>query len=115
MKKLFLFLCIAAMLGGCTIAKISGRGAVPMMLNQPNEKVNTAGHYTAQKSISFDYTNAFDVSEIISRDRSLTDAEKIINVSITIKTTPGNFFINLFTLGLANSRTVVVDYDLVKK
>jgi len=115
MKNFLLFVCIAAALSSCTIAKISGRGPVPLMLNQPNEKIGRTQHYTAQKAINFDFTNSFDVSEVLSRQRHADDADKIINIEVTIKTTAGNFFLNLITFGLANSRTVVIEYDVVKK
>ena len=102
----------------CTIAKIGGKGPVPLMLNQPTEKMKFIDHITVKKNINFDYTNSFDIAEVLNSKAGdkirAENADVIANTSITIKSGADNFFINLVTLGLAQSRKVVVDADLMK-
>lgn len=52
----------------CTIAKVSGKGAVPLLLNQPTEKMQFMEHVTIKKNRNFDYTNTFDVAELLSKE-----------------------------------------------
>jgi hypothetical protein len=101
-------------LGGCTLAKLSGRGVVPMLLNNPRAKVEVIKQVQDSKMIVFDYTGAFDASEILSKHLADSQADAIVNVTITIKSTVGDFFLNLITLGLANSKTIEVTGDLVR-
>ena len=99
----------------CTIAKISGRGAAPVLLNQPSEQMQLVEHITIKKNSNFDYTSSFDVSEVIAKKVAEKQPDAVINTTVTIKTSVDNFFINLFTLGLAQSRKIVVDADLMKE
>ena len=99
----------------CTIAKISGRGAVPVLLNQPSEQMQLIEHITIKKNSNFDWTSSFDVSEVIAKKVAEQQPDAVINTTVTIKTSVDNFFINLFTLGLAQSRKIVVDADLMKE
>ena len=98
----------------CTIAKISGRGAHPLLLNNPPARVEVIRHINVSKMIMFDYTAAIDASEILEAEIEDTDFDAIINVVLTLKTDVRGFFLNLITLGLANARTFVVAGDLVK-
>ncbi len=106
---------LTVMMSSCTIAKISGKGSMPLLLNNPPEKVKVISHFTESKMITFDYTSSFDVYEIIADRLANSDADMAINLTITIKSDVGTFFVNLFTLGLANARTVQVEGDFVKK
>ncbi len=108
-----LFVGGAFILSGCTMAKIGGHGAMPLLLNNPMEKMTVIEHFNASKMITFDYTAAFDVSEIISEKLSKSGADAAINIAITVKSDVGTFFVNLFTLGLAAAKTIQVDGDLV--
>jgi hypothetical protein len=99
---------------GCTTYKISGRGAVPIFLNNPPAKVDVIRHVDRSKMITFDYTGAFDVSEVLTDLFQETKADAIINVTISVKSDVGTFFVNLFTLGIANAHTMEVEGDLVK-
>ena len=108
---------LVAVLGltqGCTLAKISGRGAIPIMLNTPQTKVQLVRSVQAKKMIAFDYTASFDVSEVLGDVIAMTDADAIINVAITVKTTPLDWLVNWITLGLAQSRTMYVSGDVVR-
>jgi hypothetical protein len=99
----------------CTIAKISGKGAVPVLLNQPSQQMQLVEHITVKKNSNFDWTSSFDVSEVIAKKVAEKQPDAVINTSVTIKTSIDNYFINLFTLGLAQSRKIVVDADLMKE
>lgn len=61
---LVLFLGVLVGVSGCTIAKISGRGAQPLLLNNPQKKVEVLQRVNVSKMRVFDYTGAFDVSEV---------------------------------------------------
>ena len=98
---------------GCTVAKISGRGSVPLMLNTPPQKVKVIRHFVAQKMVTFDYTGAFDVSEVLADKLEKTEADAITNLTVTIKSTFSSFLVNMVTLGLANAKVMAVEGDLV--
>ena len=104
---------IALMLSGCTGAKISGSGSAPIIMNQPQGEVDVIERVTETKRKTFDFTGAVDISEVIGQKLADSNADAIINTRIVIKSTPADFFINLFTLGIANSYTVEVTGELV--
>lgn len=99
---------------GCTMAKISGRGALPLLLNNPTQKVDVIEHFKVSKMRAFDYTASYDVSEIIADKLSTSGADAAINLVVTVKGDFGTFMINLITLGLASARTIQIEGDLVK-
>lgn len=110
----FLLTVLFIFLESCTVAKLSGRGTHPLILNQPQAKVNVIQKVNASKQLLFDYTGAVDVSEVLRDIMIGSDVDAIINITITVKQTVGDFFINVFTLGLANARTFEVNGDAVK-
>ena len=110
----FFVVMVLGLTQGCTLAKISGRGAIPIMLNTPQTKVQLVRSVQVKKMRAFDYTASFDVSEVLGDVIAMTDADAIINVAITIKTTPLDWLVNLITLGLANSRSMYVSGDVVR-
>lgn len=105
---------ISILTSGCTIAKISGRGSIPLLLNQPQEKVKVIKTLEATKSMAFDYTGAFDASEALREFFEETEADAVINVVVVLKTTVKDFFLNMVTLGIANARTFVITGQAVK-
>ena len=107
-------LVLLGLTGGCTVAKISGRGSIPLMLNTPPERVKVIEHFTLSKMITFDYTNTFDVSEILAEKLQQGNADAITNLTITVKSNVGSFMVNLFTLGLAQAKVFAVRGDLVR-
>lgn len=118
MKKLNIVLIVLAcviMLGSCTIAKVGGKGAVPVLFNQPSEGMQLIEHIKISKTVSFDYTNAYDVSTILSEEIAKKKPDAVINTSIAIKTTVGNYFLNLVTCGFASAKTVEIEADFMKK
>lgn len=105
---------LIAIVNGCTIAKISGRGAMPMMLNTPPQRVKVIERFDESKMITFDYTSSFDVSEIIGAKLQRSDADAITNLVIEVKGDFPSFLLNLVTLGLANAKVFSVEGELVK-
>ena len=99
---------------GCTIAKISGRGATPILLNNPDRRVEVIEHFKVSKGIYFDFTGSYDASEILGKVMQETQCDAVINVNFTIKQTFGDFWVTLFTLGLANAKHIVVTGDAVR-
>jgi hypothetical protein len=105
---------MAVTAGGCTIAKISGRGSIPLLLNQPSAKVEVVKAIKVSQMRVFDYTESYDASEMLSEVFTETQADAIINVVFTVKTTPGDFFLNILTLGIANAKTIEITGQAVK-
>lgn len=116
MKKIYLLgtLFFGLLVSSCTVAKISGKGAVPVLLNQPSAQMKLIEHVQIKKNVNFDYTGSFDVSEIMARIISEKQPDAVINTTVTIKQGVDNYFINLFTIGLANSTKIVIDADMMK-
>jgi hypothetical protein len=118
MKKSILIITVLACglaMQSCTVAKISGKGAVPVLLNQPSQQMQLVEHISIKKNINFDWTASFDVSELIAKKVVEKQPDAVINTTVVIKTGIDNYFINLFTLGLARSKKVVVEADLMKE
>lgn len=108
-------LLLIGLAAGCTTVKISGRGTTPLLLNNPAERVELVEHFRVAKRITFDYTGAFDVSDVLTELLQGRQADAVANLTVSLKSDVGDFFINLFTLGLANSRTLQVEGDLVRR
>ena len=105
---------LMAMVSSCTMAKISGRGSIPLMLNNPTERVEVIERLDESKMIKFDYTSAFDVSEVLAEKLQQSDADAVTNLVITIKSTFASFLLNAVTLGIANAKVYSVEGELVK-
>lgn len=117
MKKIVASLLVLPFLisiTGCTTAKISGRGTQPLVLNQLNEETESVGQIDTKKMKTFDYTGAIDVSEIIGGKLNQSNADALTNTTVTMGSSPGTFFLNLVTLGLANTYNATVQGDLVR-
>ncbi len=111
---ILMLLTMVVCFGSCTIAKISGRGSIPYMLNNPPAKTEVISHFNESKMITFDYTSAFDVSEILAEQLTTSGADAAINLTITLKADFASFCINMITLGIANAKIFQVEGDLVK-
>lgn len=118
MKKTISFVMLLTsaiiMMQSCTIAKISGKGAVPVLLNQPSEQMQIVEHIKIKKNSNFDFSSSFDVSTILADEIAAKNPDAVINTTITIKTGVDNYFLNLITLGLAQSRKIVIEADMMK-
>ena len=102
-------------LASCTVAKIGGRGAVPILLNQSSESMQLIEHVKVAKTIAWDYTGSYEVSTVLADEIAKKKPDAVINTSIAIKVTPGNYFYTFFTCGLANAKTVEIEADFMKK
>lgn len=105
---------VLALLPCCTLAKISGRGTKPLILNGPAAEAYEVGQLNVNKMVTFDYTSSFDVSEIARNEIAKANADAVANVVITVKGDVATFFLNVFTLGFANAKRFHVTGDLVK-
>lgn len=113
--SILLFCSAALCLQSCTLARVSGRGAVPLLFNQPDKKMELIKHISINVNRNFDYTNAYDISEIIAKEIGDSKPDAVINVAIVIRTGVDNFFLNLITLGIAQSRKIYIEADLMKE
>ena len=112
---LLLLLTFVINLTGCTVCKIIARGNQPIILNTLPEKYTVLGHFSKEKSFYFDYTRSPDISAFIREaTASYPNADAVVNVFVTVKTTLGDFFIDLFTLTFANSYTIHVEGDVIQ-
>lgn len=115
MKKLIYSISIIALtISSCTLAKISGRGAVPITLNQLDRPVDVIEHVSVKKAIYFDWTSSFDISDLMADLIAEKKPDAIINVSLRVKRSFGNFLVNTITGGLAAGKTMIVEADFVK-
>ena len=105
---------LMAMVSGCTVAKISGRGAIPMMLNSPPQRVEVIERFKVSKMVMFDYTSSFDVSEILAAKLQESDADAITNLVVEVKSNFSSFLLNACTLGIANAQVFLAEGELVK-
>ena len=96
------------------IVRLHGRGVVPILLNNPTQPVELIKHVTVGKMSVFDKTATYDVSELLAEQVQQSGADAIINLSVTVKKTVGTFFVNLFTLTIANAKVLSISADLVK-
>ncbi len=69
----------------------------------------------ASKLYAFDYTNTYEIDDILADDGYLNMTDSLSDVRIHVKRTPLTFIINLFTLGLAFAREVEVRAEWHKR
>jgi len=120
MKRTIMYVLSAVVLSSmiviglsCTTAVINGRGATPMLLNSIDAPYDIVNHFEIEKSICFNYTGYVDVGEIISQKLGYNPGNAILNLGITVKTSVGDWFENLFTLGIASCKTYEIQGDVV--
>jgi len=117
MKKV-LFLAAAILmicLASCTMMKVSGRGSLPLVFNNLPAQSELIKHFEESKFVAFDYSGAVDVSEILTEVLANAEgADAITNITLEVKGDAGTFFVNLFTIGIANARRVEITGDLIK-
>ena len=111
--RVCLLVCVL-LLSSCTLAKISGRSPVPLLLNTPPAKLTDVEHFSVSKMRTFDYTGSFDVSEVLNEIVQNKKVDAITNLTIEIKSDVGTFFVNLVTLGIANAIRFEVSGDFVR-
>ena len=116
MKKFYLVLATVIMLGlaSCTSTKISGSGTKPIVLNSLSN-VELIDNFKIQKMVAFDYTESFNCYDYIAEViKQYPEANAFTNVQVAIKSNAGSFFVNIFTLGIANAKIIEIKGDAVK-
>ncbi len=102
-------------LGGCTVAKLSGSGPRPLLLNNPADgKFEIVRHFVVDRGSTFDFTNTAEIDALVASVIQETKADAVVNLRITVKQEVSDFFLNLITCGLANSRTWYVEGDAIR-
>lgn len=119
LKGLLVAVCLllaASFMGGCTIAKISGAGPRPLLLNNIDsaKKFSVVKHFVVEETINFDWTNSVEIDRLIAKVLEETKADAVVNLRITGKFTVGNYCMNAVTCGIANSKTWAVEGDAIK-
>lgn len=113
--SVLLLLIFTVHITGCTLVKLVARGNQPIILNTLPEKYTVLGHFSKEKSFYFDYTRAPDISSFIREGvAAYPNADAVVNVFVTVKSSVGDFFMNLFTLGLAYAYTLSVEGDVIQ-
>ena len=91
------------------------RGNKPLLLNQPNQPYDVLAHFNKETGVRFDYTAAPDISKALQEGLAgNSTADAVANIFVSVKSTFGDFLINLFTLGIANAYTLQVEGDVIK-
>ena len=117
MKKSILFLCASMLLvslTGCTVAKVNSKGSIPVIMNQPAEKVTVIKTFKEKEKRVFDWTRNYELTELTGKVAKETNADALTNVDFKIKHGFSDYLINVFTLGLAQSTTLEITGDAVK-
>jgi hypothetical protein len=117
MKRVILALLLvisSVVASGCTIAKISGAGPRPLLMNNPQGKYDVIKHFVVEKSIAWDWTNSAEMDQLVAEVLSETKADAISNLRVTIKYTFNDYMCNSVTCGYANSKTWAVEGDAIK-
>lgn len=114
MKKFICLFIVIITLSACSIAKISGSGPKPIILNQINENIEVIEEFKESSFIAFDYSNRYDVYDVIADKLSKKNVDAIINVRINIKHNFISFLVNLITLTTAQAHVIEVQGILIK-
>ena len=102
------------LLSGCTSLRLNARAARPVLLNTPQGEYQVVSHIEKKIGLCLDYTGTVDVSKAFVDQLTASENDAIINVSVTVSVTPGDFFLNLITLTLAQCRTAHVEGDVIR-
>ncbi len=112
---LLLALGLMVQVQGCTVAKISGAGPRPIMLNNPPQGVafDVIKHFKVQKGITFDLTSSFEIDGIVADLLQETKGDAIINVRLNVVQTPGDFCMTM-VCPFSNAKHIEVEGDVIK-
>ena len=97
----------------CTLAKISGAGPRPLLMNNPQGKYDVIKHFVVEKSIAWDWTNSAEMDQLVAEVLAETKADAVANIRVTIKYTPQDYICNAVTCGVANSKTWAIEGDAI--
>ena len=118
MNKNTLLLCVlligtGSIFSGCTVVRLSARAARPVYLNTPQQgDYQVVSHIEKKMGLCFDDT--IDVTKAFVDQLTASENDAVINTSVTVKKSFGDFLINFFTLGLANCKTAYVEGDVIQ-
>ena len=111
--KLRMFVMLAlvtSMSTGCTLARIYSTSGNAVSMTDTSKSGGEA--FKIEHRLVFDYTGAVDVQELL-RDR-YGSGHQFENLSVKIKQEPIDIIVNIFTLGIAQSKTFEISGDKVK-
>jgi len=98
-------------LNGCTIARLySTSGNEVSLTDLPNQSGES---FKIEHRISFDYTSAVDIQDVL-RER-YGSGHKFENVTVKLKVNVEDFFLNVFTFGIAQSKTFEISGDRISR
>ena len=110
-----LFFGLICVLSGCTVCKIISRGNQPIVLNALPQKYIVLEHFSKEKSFYFDYSRAPDLSAFIRESMvAHPDADAVINVFVTVKSSIGDFLMDIVTLTFARAYTLCIEGDIIR-
>lgn len=95
---------------GCTYARIYSTSGNTVALTTVKEGASES--FILTKHVAFDYTGSVDVQELVRSKYG--NAGTVQNVSIKVKSTFGDFMLNVITLGFASSKHFEVTGDLIR-
>jgi hypothetical protein len=113
MKKL-VYLTLILSLSGCTVAIIQGKGRSPLLLNEIKLPYEIVSKLEIEESECWNYTGVLDVYKFVDKEIEKVKGNGVINLEVKIKSTVGDFFKNLFTLGLAQCQTYQISGDIIR-
>lgn len=113
-QTVILFAFIVFVFQSCVIAKFGSQSATPMLLNHPNGEMILVKHVKVKKHKAFSYGTFYDPATVLKGKMKELHPDVIINTSITVKRNIANSLLNYITLGIANSKMVIVECDFMK-
>ncbi|MEA3496374.1 MAG: hypothetical protein U9R42_10105 [Bacteroidota bacterium] len=114
-KLLLIILSTIFLIQGCTISKFSGNNEIPLSFSQAGEEYVLIKHIKIKKVLNFQYKSSFDVNNLIKKEITKHEADAVNNINVELKFTATNFFLDAISLGIAYSRTIIIEADLMKK
>lgn len=114
MKKLLLVIILLIISNGCTVAIIQGKGRIPTVLNEIRIPYEVVSKLEIEKSECWNYTGLLDISKYVDGEVKKVKGDGVLNLVVSIKSTAGDFFKNLFTLGFAQCQTYYLTGDIIK-
>jgi len=106
-------LLLAGGLSACTSSKVVADGGKPILLNQ-TDQAELIRNVEVSQFRAFNYKGTIDVSELVGDRLVTSEANAMTNTTIELQGGVDTFFVNVFTLGIANARTIVVRGNLVR-
>jgi hypothetical protein len=97
-------------LGACTHAKIYATTGNKVSFTETDPAGGES--FKVMKRITFDYTAALDVQEVLREHYG--SGNEFQNVTVKLKTEVDDYFINLITFGTAKSKTFEITGDKVR-